>query len=128
MSEVTPGNGVTSDTIKNPIEILIGNFHDIAKLKVWRSMLFFLYETDVEITKIIISEPFPEIPVVILINSSFVSVLAYEVTLRHLRIFFARAVHPGSNPTFFCQVHRPGVYFIILRHIFKSLVTWVVGC
>ena len=63
VSEVTPGNGVTSDTIKNPIEILIGNFHDFSKLKVWRSMLFFLYETDVETTKILISKPFPEISV-----------------------------------------------------------------
>ena len=61
VSEVTPGIGVTSDTFKNPIEILIGNFYDFSKLKVWRSMVLFLYETDLETRKIIISKPFTEI-------------------------------------------------------------------
>ena len=64
MSEVTPGNGVTSDTIKNPIEIPIGNFKDFSKLNVWCSMLFFLYETDLETTKIFRSKPFAEIAAV----------------------------------------------------------------
>ena len=51
VSEVTPGNGVTSDSLKILIQILIANLHDFWNFKVWHLMLIFLYETGPEATK-----------------------------------------------------------------------------
>ena len=45
VSEITLGNGVTSDNLKIPIQILIANFHDFRSFIVWHHAMIFLYQT-----------------------------------------------------------------------------------
>ena len=61
MSEFTSGNGVNSDTLKILIEILIENFDYFWNFEIWYLVLIFLYDMDLETTKISLLKAFRNI-------------------------------------------------------------------
>ena len=82
VSEFTPGNGVNSDTLKIPIEILLENFYDFCNFNIWRLVLIFLYETDLEITKLCMLKAFRNIALLFRLSLNFPTFQVNDVTLR----------------------------------------------